>query len=105
MRQEKSFQEGSFDWAIVTDNILSFIRWHNGSPAYLVAFNFGTEVEVIDFTKYSGNFPPKNHFVPDDGFILFSTHPKEIACSTISKLDNIKMSPAQGVVIRIWPKM
>lgn len=104
LRQEKSFQAGSFDWAIVTDNVLSYIRWFDSSPAYIVAFNFGQEVEVIDFTKYAGNFPPKNHFVPDDGFILYSTHPKEMAGSTISRLDKIKMFPSQGVVIRIWPK-
>ncbi|CAD5116225.1 DgyrCDS5138 [Dimorphilus gyrociliatus] len=104
LRQEKSFQMGNFDWAIITDNILSYIRWFNGSPAYIVAFNFGTKAETVDFTKYSGNFPPPGHFVPDDGFVLFSTHPKEIPGSTISRLDKIKMSPSQGVVIRIWPK-
>ncbi|ESO88471.1 hypothetical protein LOTGIDRAFT_126021 [Lottia gigantea] len=52
LRQEPSFQYGDLNYAVVNDNIFSYVRQTEGQPQYLVTINFGKSKSVDDYTSY-----------------------------------------------------
>jgi hypothetical protein len=63
IRQNPSFLFGDFEYAIVDDNIFSFIRCAKGHPSFLVAMNLsGSEVK--------SNFK-SNNAIPSIAKVLF----------------------------------
>lgn len=107
LRHEIPFIKGDLDYAIVNEDIFSFIRFVNGATGYLVAANFGQAEKVENFRKYKGKFPPGQGFVPIKGYVVMNTHNddihSEVKENTFVQLSKVSLRPGQGLVIRFWP--
>lgn len=50
LRQEPSFQKGSFRFSVINKEIFSFVRHLEGDTAYLVVLNVGKKVQSCDLS-------------------------------------------------------
>lgn len=97
LRKEHSFLNGKFNYAVVTNTILSYIRYARRFLPYLVAINFSEKPETIDFTE-STNYVR--------GEIMAVTNPNGKAFNQLYQkvgLKDLKLSHGEGVVIRLLP--
>lgn len=54
LRRERSFSVGQMQYAIVNDNVLSFMRYSKDSAPYLIALNLGSSESTDDYTLSAG---------------------------------------------------
>lgn len=92
LREDPIFQNRDLDYAVVTDNIFSFVRKHGEQQTVLVAINIGQEDSVND---YSGK-PVHGTF----GKVLITTNNLVISVAKID-LRKVKLSPGQGFVVDV----
>ena len=59
MRKEASFQVGNFKYALITDQLFSFIRHAPKNPTFLVAMNLSDDDLTINFAKECSLVPEK----------------------------------------------
>ncbi|CAD5118002.1 DgyrCDS6743 [Dimorphilus gyrociliatus] len=97
LRKEHSFLNGKFNYAVITNSILSYVRYARRFLPYLVAVNFGEKTESIDFTE-STNYM--------SGEIMAVTNPTGKSFNQLYQkvgLKDLKLNDGEGVVIRLLP--
>ncbi|XP_041359243.1 maltase 1-like isoform X2 [Gigantopelta aegis] len=96
LRQQESFLYGKFSYAVVNNNIFSYIRKAKGFSSYLVAINFGDVSSVDD---YSGE--PVSSEV---GTVVVNTanfKDDTYAVKKVISLKHISLKPGEGLVIKL----
>lgn len=92
LREDPIFQTRDLDYAVITDNIFSFVRKHGEQQTVLVAMNIG---QVDSVNNYSER-PVHGTF----GNIIITTNNLVIGNNRID-LRNIKLTPGQGIVVDV----
>jgi glycosidase len=101
LRQQPSFQWGVMEYAVVDDNVLSYVRQAEGFEGYLVAINYGSTPSTVNFHSAS----PK--FVPPHGDVVAHTANFDMAARAADYNDGVNadlsavfLKPTEGVVFR-----
>ncbi|ELU08811.1 hypothetical protein CAPTEDRAFT_160424 [Capitella teleta] len=97
LRRKKVFAEGNFDFASVNEEILSFIRFHDGERTSLVVANFGKSPKTENFTSLNN---PRRMYYPKTGVMTFRTDGSPEAEISLS---DVVLTPGEGVVIEFHP--
>ena len=95
LRREESFQRGSMQYVVITDNVFSFVRHYKNHAPYLVAMNFGSVRSINDHAVIIGETIYKK------GKLEVATSDAEVTPGAEVKLVSLSLEPAEGLVIKL----
>jgi hypothetical protein len=86
LRDKPSFQWGNFKYALITDDLFSFLRKAEGHETFLVAMNMGKKTINVDFSEleFIKNEAKIVYFIasPDDPDDILKKYPIYSTIST-----------------------
>lgn len=95
-RDEEGLHHGHMHYAIVDQNVFSFIREYEGYDSFLIAANFGTEEGTFDFNR-------AHYLVPSKGEVVFRTAEEMDFKEEDNKdLKKVFLRPGEGAIFS-WP--
>ncbi|XP_013421849.1 alpha-glucosidase-like isoform X2 [Lingula anatina] len=94
LRQEATFQRGTFKPLLVDENIYSFVRELEGESLYYVILNFGSTEAQVDLAEQG---------LPENGLVKLNSgdfHHSDYNVGKEIKLNKISLNPGQFLVIK-----
>ncbi|KAL7638994.1 UNVERIFIED_CONTAM: hypothetical protein RMT77_010528 [Armadillidium vulgare] len=97
LRLKKTFQFGTIDFAVATEEVLAFVRSYEGSPTYLVVINTSPEETTVDVQNGDVKLPDSATVV-----IRSSTDSREETNvgSTVN-LSSVSLQGGEGLVLLV----
>lgn len=100
LRREPSFQRGNFKYALITNELFSFMRKAENNPTYLVAINLANQAIEVDLSqsKYVSQVAQVVMFIPStsDPDSAYDSYPINKYISTSS----VALNPRNCLIIK-----
>ena len=99
LKQEPAFKHGKHQYAVVNDNIISYVRFSKDTSPYLIAVNIGLESSTDNYMESIG-YAHGKVVVNTGNFDL----QKRTATSTVGSkihLQDITLGPGQGIIVKL----
>lgn len=96
LREAPAFQDPDVQFAVVNDNILSYVRGTANTGRYLVTMNLGHDSSTADYTKEPAN--------AKSGRVVINTENFNEAKFNFGKsvsLSSLTLKPGQGLVLKL----
>eukprot|EP00918_Siedleckia_nematoides_P097379 GHVU01213502.1.p1 GENE.GHVU01213502.1~~GHVU01213502.1.p1 ORF type:complete len:684 (+),score=114.73 GHVU01213502.1:88-2139(+) len=100
LRQQPSLQWGSFRFAYITDEILSFVRQAEGFDAYLVAINFGQHAATANFQTSLDDVPSRGQIVATTANFDSVYRQNDYKIGNTISLGKVHIRPGEGIVVK-----
>jgi len=90
LRKERSFLSNKMQFLIVSDDILSFMRFTRDTAPYLIALNLGDHASTDDYTVMTGMVRGK--------VVLYSGRTLNVVDGDLIALSALTLQPGEGIV-------
>ena len=97
LRKLPSFTNGFLIYDVISDNVLSFVRWKKGSDPYLVAINFGHSACTEDYSiELDGEVKVEGERVLSTGSVS-----ETLQTGHRVRLDKLHLCPGDAIVCKL----